>query len=68
MSAPRGGSGEGAHAQVHARIDIRGDSAASAAEVAAELMGQLQEIANRADCECDLDVSVGWQAGAAGRR
>lgn len=62
MSQAREGSGQRAHAQVHACIDIRGDSAEAAAGVAAEMIGRLQELANRSDCQCDLDVSVGWQS------
>lgn len=56
----------GAHARVEVCFELRGDGRPQVAAAAAELIDRLQELANRSDCECDLDVSMGWRAGAAG--
>lgn len=59
--------GDRAQARVEVSFELRGSGRPQVAAAAAELIDRLQELANRSGCDCDLDVSMGWQAGSATR-
>lgn len=55
---------DGAEALVEVSFKLRGSTREAVAAAAAELIDRLQELANRSDCECDVEVSLAWQGGA----